>query len=394
MVYNQCEYLWQKRGVFYFVRHVPNDVQKHYERPRIVICLKTNSKTAALKASRSIASKLDDFWLQMRLADMDVPASHLLVKGKPKDAFTSFSSTLSDALATYFSLKGTDRTALFFTSAKRNVGYVLEHLGDRPIDTYSSADAASFRDWLIARDLNISSISRIFGTVRAVINLTIQEHGLECRNAFANIYLPKKSEGKRKPFPTHEIISIQKTCLEISDERRLLLALISDTGMRLSEALGLVWGDIDLKHKHPHINLVPHPWRPLKTSGSKRLVPLVGASLEAIKIMHRQGVSHSFLFKSYTNETSCNGNSASAALNKWLKAYTEHGVVHSFRHSFRDRLREAEVDLELMDQLGGWANSSVGQSYGTGHTLEQKHKAMQRIVFGQIAINRNLLTDQ
>ena len=282
MVYNQYEYLWQKRGVFYFVRHVPNDVQKHYERPRIVICLKTNSKTAALKASRSIASKLDDFWLQMRLADMDVPASHLLVKGKPKDAFTSFASTLSDALATYFSLKGTDRTALFFTSAKRNVGYVLEHLGDRPIDTYSSADAASFRDWLIARDLNISSISRIFGTVRAVINLTIQEHGLECRNAFANIYLPKKSEGKRKPFPTHEIISIQKTCLEISDARRLLLALISDTGMRLSEALGLVWGDIDLKHKHPHINLVPHPWRPLKTSGSKRLVPLVGASLKAI----------------------------------------------------------------------------------------------------------------
>ena len=81
-------------------------------------------------------------------------------------------------------------------------------------------------------------------------------------------------------------------------------------------------------------------------------------------------------------------------MNKWLKAYTEHGVVHSFRHSFRDRLREAEVDLELTDQLGGWANSSVGQSYGTGHTLEQKHKAMQRIVFGQIAINRNLLTGQ
>ena len=173
-----------------------------------------------------------------------------------------------------------------------------------------------------------------------------------------------------------------------------MLALISDTGMRLSEALGLVWGDIDLKHKHPHINLVPHPWRSLKTSGSKRLVPLVGVSLEAIKTMHRQGVSHTFLFKSYTNETSCNGNSASAALNKWLKEYTEHGVVHSFRHSFRDRLREAEVDLELTDQLGGWASSSVGQSYGTGHTLEQKHKTIQRIVFGQIAINRNLLTDQ
>jgi integrase len=63
-----------------------------------------------------------------------------------------------------------------------------------------------------------------------------------------------------------------------------------------------------------------------------------------------------------------------------LKAYTEHGVVHSFRHSFRDRLRAAEVNTELTDQLGGWTLSSVGQGYGDGHTLAQKHNAMERIV--------------
>jgi integrase len=380
VVSNQCEYLWQKRGVYYFRRKVPNDLQQHYERSQIVICLKTKNKSAAIKASRSIASKLDDFWLQMRISDMAVPASHLLVKGKPKDVFTSYASSLSDALATYCSLKGADRTALFFTAAKRNVGYVLEHLGDRPIDTYSSADAASFRDWLIDRGLTISSISRIFGTIRAVINLTIQEHGLDCRNAFANIYLPKKAEEKRKPIPKYEIMQIQKACLKVADERRLVIALISDTGMRLSEALGLVWGDVSLDHDYPHINLVEHPWRKLKTSGSKRLVPLVGASLEAIKVMHQQGFSTQFLFPSYTSATKCNGNSASAALNKWLKQYTGQGVIHSFRHSFRDRLREAEVDVELTDQLGGWASSSIGQRYGAGHTLKQKYNAMQRIV--------------
>ena len=394
MVYNQREYLWLKGGVFYFSRHVPNDVQKHYERPRIVICLKTSSKPAALKASRSIASKLDDFWLQMRLADIDVPAANLLVKGQPKESFTSYASSLSDALATYCSLKGTDRTALFFTSAKRNIGYVLDHLGDRPIDTYSSADAASFRDWLIARGLTMSSIARIFGTIRAVLNLTIQEHGLDCRNAFANIYLPKKAESKRKPIPTHEIMLIQKVCLGIADERRLLIAVISDTGLRLSEALGLAWSDICIEHTHPHINLVPHPWRQLKTSGSKRLVPLVGAALEAIKAMHRQPPSTQFLFPSYTNTTRCNGNSASAALNKWLKTYTEQGVIHSFRHSFRDRLRAADIDTELVDQLGGWAASSVGQSYGSGHTLQQKHKALEKIVLRHIAPNKSMLTVQ
>jgi hypothetical protein len=43
-------------------------------------------------------------------------------------------------------------------------------------------------------------------------------------------------------------------------------------------------------------------------------------------------------------------------------------------------LRAAEVNTELTDQLGGWALSSVGQGYEDGHTLAQKHNAMERIV--------------
>jgi len=47
---NQCEYLWQKHGVYYFKRKLPNDVQQHYEPPQKVIFLKTKSKSAAAKA--------------------------------------------------------------------------------------------------------------------------------------------------------------------------------------------------------------------------------------------------------------------------------------------------------------------------------------------------------
>ena len=78
MVDKNAHYLMCKGGVFYFTRHVPNDLQKHYETTRIVICLKTRNQNAALKASHSIAAKLDDFWLQMRIAEMKVPASSKL----------------------------------------------------------------------------------------------------------------------------------------------------------------------------------------------------------------------------------------------------------------------------------------------------------------------------
>lgn len=90
MVDKNVHYLMCKGGVFYFTRHVPNDLQRHYETQRIVICLKTRSKNAALKASQSIASKLDDFWLQMRIAEMKVPASSKLTNKHPLN--TSFAS--------------------------------------------------------------------------------------------------------------------------------------------------------------------------------------------------------------------------------------------------------------------------------------------------------------
>jgi integrase len=205
--------------------------------------------------------------------------------------------------------------------------------------------------------------------------LTIQEDGLICLNAFSKTFIPREVGVKRVPVSPDDIERVQRICLGVADERRLLVALISDTGMRLTEALGLIWSDFKLDHEYPHINLIPHPWRPLKTVGSKRLIPLVGAAYVATKIMHRHR-STSFLFNSYTDETGCKGNSCSAALNKWLKQHVSDAVIHSFRRSFRDRLRNAGVQSEMIDQLGGWSKQSVDQGYGDGYHLASLIKAI------------------
>ena len=49
--------------------------------------------------------------------------------------------------------------------------------------------------------------------------------------------------------------------------------------MRLGEAVGLLKSDIKLDAPIPYIELRPHSWRRLKTKGSERKIPLVGASL-------------------------------------------------------------------------------------------------------------------
>ena len=43
-----------------------------------------------------------------------------------------------------------------------------------------------------------------------------------------------------------ELSMIQTECISINDEIRWLIALVSDTGMRLSEAAGLYWTDVQL----------------------------------------------------------------------------------------------------------------------------------------------------
>jgi len=374
MVYHDmASYLWVKGQTYYFNRRVPKDVQAHYKASRIVICLKTSRKDQAIRAARSIAQRLEDYWMSLRLANLDIPAFHLL-RGEPQKLSQSSCMTLTEALDLYLRLKGVNKDKTFHRGAERNIQSVLDVLSDRPLDEYSSSDAAAYRDYLLKRGLTTNSVKRNFATIRSVINLAIQEHGLECKNAFSRVYLPDLDDAKkRKPIPIENIREIQKECMSIDDEARWLVALISDTGMRLSEAAGLSVDDIKLDCEIPHIDLKPHSWRGLKTRGSQRQIPLVGASLWAATRVKETSTTSPYAFPRYTSPKGTNANSASAAINKWLKPRVPDGcVIHSFRHSLRDRLRAVQCPSDMIDQIGGWSTAGVGQSYGEGYDLLSK----------------------
>ena len=124
MVYQRvAHYLWLKGDTYYFNRRVPKDMQGHYKASRIIICLKTSRKDTAVRSAKSIAQRLEDYWLSLRLSKIDVPALHFL--------------------------------------------------RDKPVDGYSSAEAAALRDAMLEKGLSIASVKRNFSTIRSIINLTI-----------------------------------------------------------------------------------------------------------------------------------------------------------------------------------------------------------------------------
>jgi integrase len=250
---------------------------------------------------------------------------------------------------------------------------VIDVCGDKPLTGYTKADANKFRDALIKRGLAGSSITRIFGTVRAVFNFAVAEEGLSTTAPFANVYYDRSAGvSGRSSIPVQDIRTVQGKCKVIDDEMRWLVAMVADTGMRLAEAAGLLREDIYRDESGGWVaRIVPHPWRSLKTDSSKRIVPLVGSAEWAADRIHAQETDSRFAFPRYNTTGTTNGNSASAGLNKWLKAYVPKGAtMHGFRHSMRDRLRAVECPSDIVDQIGGWHTDGVGHGYGNGYPIE------------------------
>jgi integrase len=366
MVDQFSTYIYQKRGFYYFSRRVPKEAQHCHAKQRIVLALNTRSRAKALRYSQVICQRLDEKWLPMRLDAMGL--GNVLTN----DVKVSDAPALSAAVQTYLQLKGVGRPKTFHGAAMRNAQVVIDILGDRPISEYSSVDAGKVRDALIDRGLAVLSVRRSFTTIKAIINLSIAEHGLDIRNPFSAIYMPEADSKKRVSIPIETIRQIQQSCMEHDDDMRWLIALISDTGMRLAEAAGLHIDDLRLDDDIPYLDIKPHPWRSLKTKGSQRQVPLVGASLWAAQRI-KANASSCFAFPRYTDSERCNANSASNALNKWIQANFRGDIVmHGFRHAMRDRLRAVSCPSEMIDQIGGWSSGKVGEGYGAGYLLSAK----------------------
>ena len=390
MNHHNHTYLKRRSGIYYYTRRIPCELQQKYNRDRLYVSLRTRSRRKAMAASERLSNELETIWSQIRAEDIVSKVSSG-VRLFTQNSLQSRSARLDNdevselpyisvALETYLDLKGRDRSPSFESSVRQSVSYLIEELGDKRIDKYARSEALTFRDALLQRQLSISSVKRNFTNINAVVGLVCKELGHPDSATFRGLFFKETSAcAKRLAVPPKQLQQLQIQCMKTDDELRWLLAMISDTGVRLSEAIGLSINDIKLHSTVPHLVLQPHPWRRLTTAGSRRKVPLVGSALWAA---HRIIANHSssFAFPRFCNDKSLKSNSVSANLNKWLKLKIgDEYVIHSLRHSFRDRLRAVDCPTEVADALGGWSVKTVGQSYGEGYNLETLSRWMKQI---------------
>ena len=185
-------------------------------------------------------------------------------------------------------------------------------------------------------------------------------------------------EGEKSERPPFSDDWIQTKLLDpdalmtLNPEARAIFIGMINTGYRPSEAACAAPDQFCLDAEIPHMIIKPREGRAIKNKNSKRVIPLVGVSLEAMRAFPNG-------FPTYRESDA----TLSATVNKYLRAHglmeSEKHVMYSLRHSFEDRLLRAGVDDRVRRDLMG--HSLDRERYGQGGGLTFKAKMLQRIAF-------------
>jgi len=294
--------------------------------------------------------------------------------------------TLSDALELHLEIHPKRDDAKFLVYQRRSFATLTAIVGNMAFAECDRATARRYLEAMLSKGLTTATVRRNMNTITAVFNTYIKENNLHRANPFAGLAIPGEGQdsAKRIPFTPVELQTLTAACYTADDDCRWILAMLADTGARLAEVVGLSLADIALDAEVPHIVIQPHPWRPLKNTGSARMVPLVGSALWAAKRIKGAAAvagaeGQRFAFPRYTSATECKATHASNTLNKWMRANGLDHTAHELRHTLADRLRAVQCPRAVQFVIEGHSSQDVGDSYGNGYTLTVKAEWLGKV---------------
>jgi integrase len=220
------------------------------------------------------------------------------------------------------------------------------------------------------RKLAIKTIEKKIAWLNAAVNLAIREGRHKSINPFSSIIPEDKDRSRRRlPLSDTDIKQIKRNLSRLDKADQLLIRLLASTGMRLSEAF-----EIDSEHEERSVRYVIVG---RKTDQSLRRVPLPAAVLPYLP----KSIKGPLFDRSKNADPP---DAASKRLNRFLDdcgIIDKRKVIHSFRHRAQDRLRAAECPEDIRWSILGHEEETVADSYGTGFSVPQLKKWIDKIGF-------------
>lgn len=269
---------------------------------------------------------------------------------------------------------------------KRAVQNFIRLRGDKPMADIDRSDAQVFYEWWGRRvdpkdgskPLNANSANKDITNLRVLFGAYWKYEGESKReNPFSELRFKNVVYKTVPPFSAHWLetkVLAAGALSTLNEDARLILYTLIETGCRPSEIANLRPEHIVLDHDVPHLRIRPTAGRKLKSKSSNRDIPLLGVSLEAMKLRPNG-------FDGYYDRSS----TLSATLMKYFKTNglleTPDHRIYSIRHAFEKRMLEADIDYGLRCILMGHHNTRP--SYGDGGSLKYRRDQMMKLALNK-----------
>jgi integrase len=292
-----------------------------------------------------------------------------------------YSLLLSECPEVYLKVKAIDLESKAGQRVVRDWNRFLGLTGDMSLQQLNREQIRSYVQKRLNQGAKTGTVRRELNTLRASVALALLERKLVHVNPFEGIVIPKEgSDASEKVIlTTEELVLILTEAFKQGDQLRLLAVVLSHTGMRIAEAVGLRKSDCKVSSGIRYLLLEPHDARTLKTKNSRREIPIVGLAEQAIDRLMQSISRDEPLFGNYVRDGAAKSNSASGAINKWMRQVTgnDQATSHCFRHTLEDMMREANVPKPIQTAIGGWGKTDMSDNYGKGYSLRVKKEALE-----------------
>lgn len=242
--------------------------------------------------------------------------------------------------------------------------HILPRFGNRKIDAITSIDC---QEWF--NDLNQhyarETILKIKNVINPVFEAAVEERYID-RNPLQSrfIEIGGRDTVSHVALPKEKMEQIRLEALSLDLKEKLMVSLLSYTGMRFEEVLGIRWDDINddwIKIQraviHPQRNqpLIKTP----KTKTSNRILPYFPELKEVIENCRSKG----FILasdKDPTGETPLSYSEARRIFEKIRKHFDiQEYSAHDFRDTCATEWREKGVPLDVIARLLGHAKTET-----------------------------------
>lgn len=312
-----------------------------------------NTKTNRREAEKNILPELQKKLLtdKLDLTDKNIPTV---------DTYMKYSFELH---------RGSRCESTIYGNQKNYDKYIKEVFGHMQLNKVKSTEITLWQNKL-QKDMKLSKsyILKIRGLLNtmfedAIENEIVLKNPVKKAKALKQTTETKVKRLELTPFSPQEINKILDTA---QGQDRNMIALLFMTGVRIGECLGLTWDCINFENKTITIKkqIVNGEIKNiLKTSKSKRIIPIISSLLPFLKEQHKLTAKYkSFIF--LTERTNKHYHSAGKIREQiWIKtlenANVEYRNLHQTRGTFISSLISSGEDINYVSKIAGHENIKV-----------------------------------